>query len=152
MMHVLPPLVRRQVFFVAALLFCSFQVRAASGNVPPVLKMTNQKLSKAGHAKLRWEVSRQGEAVEVQQASDEHFLTARTIYRGHDQATFISGLDDGTYYYRVRHVGGAWSNSVLLTVKHHSLRIALVFFTLGAVVFALTVFIVVKGALHASVD
>lgn len=142
----------RCVLIVAALLFSFTHAYPRFDQAAPVLKMAGKTVSNNGHVKLQWKVTRQGQAVEVQQASDQNFESARTVYRGLEEGTFISGLPDGNYYYRVRHIGGAWSDAVLLTVKHHSLRSALVLFALGAIVFALTAFIVIKGALNTSVD
>ena len=129
----------------------SFQTTHAGSHEPaPVLTLAKGGISEDGHVKLVWVHRKEGTEVEVQQAENENFEAAKTIYRGQDKATFISGLENGTYYYRIRHVKGAWSDTVMLTVKHHSLSLAFILFLLGAVVFALTVFIVIKGALHAS--
>ncbi len=89
---------------------------------------------------------------ELQQAEDSLFETARVRYRGPDLATYVSGLPDGSYYYRVRSFNKAedqyseWSPTVLVMVKHHSLGLAFTLFSIGAVVFILTVLVVVIGA------
>ena len=82
---------------------------------------------------------------------DPAFSDPLVIYRGPDLATFLSGLPDGTFHYRIRAIGpeetapGRWSSPVTLEVKHHSLRLAFLLFGLGAVVFLLTVGIVIQG-------
>lgn len=67
------------------------------------------------------------------------------IYRGPDRASFISGLEDGTYVYRVRAADGEWSDPLTIIVKHQSIRLAKLLFGIGAVVFLLTVAVVVHG-------
>jgi hypothetical protein len=152
------PTLQRQfpqhVFMIAVFLFCCQTTMAGWGDPAPVLKLGSGSLSEDGHVKIVWEMSRAAVEVEVevQQSKNENFEAAKTVYRGLDKATFVSGLENGTYHYRIRHVDGAWSDPVMLTVRHHSLRLAFILFSLGAVVFAFTVFIVVRGARQASVD
>lgn len=140
------------VFIVTVFLFFSLTTHAGFGQAVPVLKLVNGTVTRDGHMKIEWKLREKGVKVELQQAENENFAAAKTIYRGPDQATFISGLENGTYYYRIRRAGGAWSDPVALTVQHHSLQLAFVLFSLGAIVFALTVFIVVKGALQTPTD
>ena len=87
----------------------------------------------------------------MQTSGDSTFAKYETLYQGPDFATFLSGLPNGHYYYRVRTIAedtqtpGAWSATVTATVKHHSLAFALSLFGIGAIVFALTVGIVKQG-------
>lgn len=127
-------------------------VQARALQQTPVLKLSSDNVSNSGHTRVEWKTNGEGVAVELQQADNDQFQDARTVYRGHDHATFISGLDNGTYYYRVRYIDGVWSDTVKLEVNHHSLQLAFILLALGAIVFGLTVFIVVKGALSATVD
>ena len=123
----------------------------------PVLT-TDTELATAGYYQLSWQPGIAGASYkklhyELQQASDKTFSSARTIYSGPDQASVISGRENGAYYYRVRTIAanrpvGQWSKSVLVTVQHHSLQKAWLFFIAGVVVFALTlVFIVTSSAI-----
>lgn len=100
-----------------------------------------------GVLKLEWINSEgaQPAQFEVQQATNEEFTDAKIIYQGFDQATFISGLNDGTYYYRLRATDGSWSDSVSVTVKHHSLYLALVLLFVGAIVFFIVLGVIIKG-------
>jgi len=88
---------------------------------------------------------------ELQQSEDSNFTNAKTRYSGPDLASYISGLPNGSYYYRVRSVSsdglvaGPWSETISVVVKHHSLKLALVLFGLGGVVFILTVILVLRG-------
>jgi len=83
---------------------------------------------------------------ELQSANSRDFDPADVEYRGPDRASFISGLENGTYFYRVRAKDGLWSDVLLLEVKHQSLQLAFTLFGLGAIVFFLTVWVVVSGA------
>ena len=87
---------------------------------------------------------------DLQRATKKDFSGARTFYRGPDRATYISGLSDGTYYYRIREIrpdglSSMWSPPVEVIVEHHSLNLAFTLFGIGAVVFVMTVFVVVRG-------
>ena len=97
-----------------------------------------------GHIKLQWKAEN-NTTFELQQATTANFSNAATIYQGPDQASFISGLKDGDYFYRVRAVGRTWSKPLLIKVEHQSLTLAFTLFGVGAVVFLLTVLVVVKG-------
>lgn len=111
--------------------------------------------SSSGNIKLIWELDGKQDVwekteFELQKSRDEEFTEAKTAYTGPDRATFISGLADGMYYYRIRVIKGdevgVWSDTVKFEVKHHSLKLALVLFFIGAIVFSATVWIVLKGA------
>lgn len=120
--------------------------------VPPAFTLADEITSEDGHVKLTWDMAVANASVEVQQAQDKDFSNAKIIYSGPDNATFISGLEDGTYYFRLRKPESKWSDSIKVSVQHHSLTLAFTLFGLGAVVFLLTVFVVIKGAVQASAD
>lgn len=105
-------------------------------------------VSQDGHIRLQWEHSgfSGGGIFEVQQAGSDSFRNAALIYSGADLATFVSGLENGTYYFRARAQGGNWSNVVELKVKHHSLGLTFILLGLGGMVFLLTAGIVLHGA------
>lgn len=92
---------------------------------------------------------------ELQRATSSDFADARPCYHGPDRATYISGLADGDYYFRLREYisGGAhseWSQPVEVKVEHHSLNLAFTLFGIGGLVFALTLIVVVRGAARTS--
>lgn len=101
--------------------------------------------STSGHTKLEWS-GMDGVDFEVQIATDKSFNSARSIYAGPDKATFVSGLADGQYYFRVRENTSPWSQTLVLDVKHHSLALAISLFVVGFVVFGLTTWLVMDGA------
>ncbi|MCY4779405.1 hypothetical protein ORI89_07070 [Sphingobacterium sp. UT-1RO-CII-1] len=106
----------------------------------PDLKIANGTETKQGVVKLDWTVSGQNslENYELQEANTPSFTQPKKRYDGNDTGTFISGLKNGTYYYRVRKVGDNWSNIVSVQIKHHSLTLAINLLILGAIVFIIT--------------
>lgn len=114
----------------------------------------------SGYVKLSWKVptvlsSTSTWVFELQKSNDPNFNSPIQLYQGTDGATFLSGLPDGNYYYRVRtSIAGVahsdWSSTISVQVKHHSLSLALWLFGLGATVFLVTVGIVVQGAVATS--
>ena len=114
-------------------------------------------VTQEGYARLSWSgLSPDSLAVgwryEVQQDRQATFGQPRRLYLGTDVATFLSGLPNGTYYHRVRLVqpeagqAGPWSASHRLEVRHHPLSLAAWLAGLGALVFVLTLVVVVHGA------
>lgn len=108
----------------------------------------------AGYFSLAWRFAGSGSdiAFELQEADTRAFANPRVIYRGSDTGTTISGKPDGPLYYRVRlnaletetRISG-WSETQLVTVKHHSLNRALIFLLIGAVVFLATAALILRG-------
>lgn len=108
--------------------------------------------SSDGSVRLSWSLP-EGATIELQRDSHADFRRPVTLYRGPDPATVITGLDDGSYHFRARteNADGPssdWSEVVTVTVRHHPLSRALLFFTLGAVVFLATLLLVVTGSRH----
>ncbi len=107
--------------------------------------------SNSGHVRLVWKS--EGDTLFVlQQAPDSSFLHAKTIYEGPDLASFVSGLRNGNYYFRVRGEDDQWSDVVHLHVQHQSLELAFTLFGIGGIVFLLTVFVVLKGAGYVQIN
>lgn len=114
---------------------------------PAAIQFTNQDLqleSNSGYIQLDWTAVEGGQYI-LQRSMQPDFANSQTIYEGPDHASFVSGLDNGTYYYRVGDGAGQWSDTLTLTVEHQSMPLALTLFGLGFLVFALTVFVVIKG-------
>ena len=84
----------------------------------------------------------------LEESQSPDFTEPRTIYTGSDGARVMSGKPDGDWYYRAAPVEspGAYSNTVKVTVRHHPLGRALAYFTVGAIVFLATLFIIARGA------
>lgn len=101
--------------------------------------------SNDGHLKLEWDAP-DDVKVEVQKSDSKDFKNPSVLYKGIDRASFISGLENGDHFFRIREEGGSWSPTLTIHVKHQSLQLAFILFALGAVVFILTVLVVVKGS------
>lgn len=156
-MQHLRPFLFRLLYTAAASLFFLHTTSAAVNEDELIVTLEPKGgVSDEGHVKIVWDTPGKKTLgmveVEVQQASDADFTAAKEIYKGPDNAAIVSGLPNGTYYYRVRKLNGTWSKPVSIQVKHHPLQLAIAFFAVGAVVFLLTVFIVVKGAMNPSTD
>ncbi|MFQ5644694.1 MAG: fibronectin type III domain-containing protein [Thiogranum sp.] len=112
----------------------------------PRLAVDND-IASAGFFRLSWETG--AERVELQEAIEPAFRNPTTAYTGPDQATVISGKPGGMWYYRIRALSnqraGPWSEPVAVTVAHHSLFRALLFLTLGIMVFTAIVLVIVRG-------
>jgi hypothetical protein len=123
---------------------------------PPVFETDSSNFTNSGSIKLSWYsgheegIDRETE-YELQRATKPDHSDAKTYYRGPDLATYISGLADGRYYFRIREVAGElpqsdWSTTVEVAVEHHSLNLALTLFGIGGLVFILTLIVVLRGA------
>ncbi len=120
---------------------------------PPEAKSQELKIGSGtqfqqGVVKLEWTPTYPKTPVtfELEQAANLNFEDSDIIYQGTDHGTFLSGLPDGTYYYRLRTANGNWSEPLEVTIKHHSLPLALILFCIGAMVFLLVVGVILKGA------
>jgi len=79
----------------------------------------------------------------VEQASTASFSDPREKYRGRDGATFISGLPEGAYFYRVRietdERAGPWSEVLEVDVDYGNRTQVWVLMGAGTVAFLATV-------------
>lgn len=89
---------------------------------------------------------------ELQQGTQRDFSSPRVIYAGPDRGTYISGLPNGDFFYRVRAVNvqesenTQWSPPVHRAVKHPPLTFALSVMGVGAFVFISTISMIAVGA------
>jgi protein-S-isoprenylcysteine O-methyltransferase Ste14 len=111
----------------------------ASLQVPSL--SSNTEIATAGLYRLSWQTNGIAQ-VELQEADNPDFADARLDYQGPDDTSVISRKPNGTWYYRARVIGdqqaGPWSAAVKVTVAHHPLYRAFMFFGLGVVVFVAT--------------
>lgn len=114
-----------------------------------------------GHATLRWTLEEveegKGDAVrfEIQQSFDADFSSAEMRDPGRDRAMFVSGLPEGSNYFRVRAIDiegegapGAWSEPVIVVVDYPDRNLVTGLFGVGLVVFIATVGSVIVGHLR----
>jgi len=149
------------------LLFLSVMVSAQEGDVAvsaiaaPEFESPDSNFTNSGSIKISWKLPESIAAENnytyvLQQSLSPDFDSVKIRYSGPDLATYISGLKNGTYNYRIRSVRDGktspWSEVIVVTVEHHSLQLAFILFGLGAIVFIATVFVVVKGVRGQSSD
>ncbi len=103
------------------------------------------KETRAGHVSLTWTAGEGDWVYELQSAPGAAFHDPLPRYTGADEVSFISGLEDGEHFFRVRaraassDAWGPWSDPVVVPVRHHSLTVAWWFFGAGFVLVGLTV-------------
>lgn len=135
-----------KILILSLLYFAPFL--ALSG--PPILSLSSGSELSQGIVKLEWNSSKSIEddelTFELHQSLQSDFNSYKLIYEGVDKGSFLSGLNDGQYFYRVREQGGVWSTPVAVEVKHHPLKLALVLMGIGAFVFLSTIILVLKGS------
>lgn len=134
--------------FFSPLLALALLLSATLASALPAPKLTGdaKETTNAGHVLLRWaeDVDAERRDYELQESTSANFAKTDTRYAGPDRASFISGLPDGTYYYRVRQradesdAWSAWSNPKQVVVKYHSDEKAAALFAMGLVVFVIT--------------
>jgi hypothetical protein len=107
---------------------------------------SDHEVASAGFFQLSWDA--EGKRVELQEASSQAFRNPTVLYIGPDSKSVISGKANGGWYYRVRTLEpqlGTWSNTVVVKVAHHDLSRALMFLSLGIIVFIAIVAMIVRG-------
>ncbi len=129
---------------------------SVSAQVPvPVFEKPDVITSQDGHAQLAWTLAREKEQLwqfELVYAEDSAFSHPINLYQGPDLARYLSGMPNGSRYYRIRAIHpetnqrSEWSDPVEVRVKHQSLTLALSLAGLGAVVFVLTATVVIVGS------
>lgn len=98
--------------------------------------------AKAGFVSLGW-TDRPAGRVELQINDGTGW---QTLYEGTDQASTLSGLEDGTYQFRLTDETGEAGEVVSFTVAHHPLTLALQFFGAGLVLFIILLVVLIRPA------
>ncbi len=134
--------------FAIAIIFFLFshQTFAASEQVEFTSKFPNE--IKVGHALLKWSSDSKNDDTllfTVEKSATEDFQSAQQIYQGNETSTFLSGLSDGKYYFRVKSQNSSWSSPINLTVVHYSQSFALSLFGLGLLSFIGIVIVIFLG-------
>jgi hypothetical protein len=133
--------------FVSACLaatFCSITPLHAAG----IELSSDSEIATAGYYQLSWTTDT-SQDYQLQESASEDFQSYKTIYQGPDQASVISGKPDGVYFYRIVGVDSqppVSSNTLKVSVAHHSLTDAFLFFTAGAMVFIAILVLIIKGS------
>jgi hypothetical protein len=133
----------RPISCVLAAVFTLWLSASVARAASPAPSVTTDGDPRAGYVTVHWEGA-DLEQFQVELSTDPNFDVARRIYEGFHSAKVLSGLPDGTRYFRVRgrttpsEVWGPWSDAARFDVKHHSLALAITLFVVGAAVFGAT--------------
>lgn len=137
----------QKIMSVALMLVCLLMIGPIQAQVSAPQLSSDSDVASAGFFRLSWETA--AERVELQEDTGPDFRNPITTYLGSDRAAVISGKTDGTWYYRVRALddarAGAWSEPVTVVVEHHSLSRALMFLSIGVIVFVAIVLMIMRG-------
>ncbi len=103
-------------------------------------------ISEDGVVSLRWESEGDASAFELQQATQADFSNAQTRYEGPDRGSVITGLGEGSYFFRVRSADSQdWSEPVELTVQYMNMALVWTLMGVGLFVFVATVVAILRG-------
>ncbi|MEN7547112.1 hypothetical protein AAG747_04290 [Rapidithrix thailandica] len=152
--------VKRQIFlllFIITSVQLNLYAQTPSSLEVPDFGVDDGSVYNSGALRLTWVyakdlVKQDVVEFEVQQASSSEFVQQKAIYRGPDLATFISGLKNGTYFYRIRALRkdlekkSPWSSPLRIEVKHHPLSLAFTLAGVGTFVFLATAVVVFQGS------
>ena len=100
----------------------------------------------AGYYQLSWKSQQKN--IQLQESATADFSSPKVIYSGPDRARVVSGKPDGDYFYRVAEENNThpvFSNTVKVTVHHHPLKTAIMFFIAGLIVFIATFTLIISG-------
>ncbi|MCA9469679.1 MAG: fibronectin type III domain-containing protein [Nitrospira sp.] len=122
----------------------------------PRFTVTTTPNNRSGSVSLQWTFPNVAPSrryrFEVQQSFQKDFSSPQSIYSGPDRGTYLSGLPNGDYFFRVRLLPldgtgvGQWSPVVHRSVQHPSLRFSSMMLGVGATVFLCTTGIIIHGA------
>ncbi len=136
---------------------CFLCVRAAAAPPPTDFTMRapdNAPLaSEDGTVTLAWPALAITTRVELQQAASPEFADAFTRFQGRDEGSVVTGLPEGTHYFRIRTLdtageGSAWSEPLVVEVGFMDRGRLFGLLGLGAVVVLLTIGAIVAGFLR----
>jgi len=94
-----------------------------------------------GHITIKWTADRDAAAHQLQYDTDADFSDPLVWHEGADTESFISGLENGEHYFRVRsketdeRAWGPWSATLTVVVDRQSLRLAWSLFGVGGLMF-----------------
>jgi hypothetical protein len=103
-------------------------------------------LAREGYLVLAWNAANATAAdVVLQQSLSPTFQGSTEQIIPDTGSHTLTGLGNGVYYFRAGNAGEGWSNTVSVTVAHHSLVQAWAFFLLGLVLFIVLCGTIVRG-------
>lgn len=108
-------------------------------------------ISNEGYFVLDWQTDSPVEGLTLEQANNQSFDNPLERDLAGASAATITGLDNGTYYFRLTDTNSPLSNTVSVTVEHHSLVRAGGFFLLGLALFSILIVTILKGNRQAGI-
>lgn len=139
---------RLSLLIIFLFIFASLLNPAQATVQQPVELKTDSETATAGFFHLRWHLDNYTGNWQLQESQHAELQSYKVLYNGPDLARVISGKSDGIYYYRVvTDVTSAprMSNIIKITVAHHSLNNAFIFFVIGALIFLAILISIFKG-------
>lgn len=97
--------------------------------------------STAGYITLGW-LSVSGNNFELKEKLNDQW---RSVYKGDDRASTLSGLSNGSYIYELTADGKVSKGTIKITIQHHPLTRAWIFFATGAAMFLVLILILSLG-------
>lgn len=109
-------------------------------------------VSDNGTIKLAW-TKGGAVSVELQQAAEPEFTTPTTRYRGQDAGSVLTGLPEGTHWFRLRAEGSeVWSEPLEVKVAFVSRRTLFLLLGIGLVVVVATVVTIISSHVSCAAD
>lgn len=102
-------------------------------------------LSNEGYFVLNWDVQGEDTSLTLQQSESEQFSSIIPREVAGSGAATITGLTDGRYFFRLVDGNSVVSETVSVSVAHHSMNRAGGFFLLGLTLFSILVFTIIHG-------
>lgn len=108
-------------------------------------------LSNEGYFVLNWQTPSPEATLRLEQDSNSGFTNPVIREIAGEGAATITGLTDGNYFFRLVDDGNVLSNTVEVSVAHHSLGRAFGFFLLGLTLFTILVATILRGNKQAGI-
>lgn len=108
-------------------------------------------LSNEGYFVLNWQTPSPDATLIIEQASSSDFVNPVIREIAGEGAATITGLTDGNYFFRLVDENNVLSNTVQVSVAHHSLGRAAGFFLLGLILFSILVITILRGNKQAGI-
>lgn len=132
------------------LLISTLLLALAFQNANAIELRSDTEIATAGYFQLHWNgANTNAESFLLQESDDPDFHSYKVIYKGKDLARVMSGKPNGDYYYRLitsDNKNSLSSNILKVTVTHHPLIQAVLFFITGAIVFISILILIYKGS------
>jgi hypothetical protein len=124
-------------------ILCLLAVQAYAETATPRFLGETTQVTDTGYYTLRWSNPKQ-QPVTIDRATSIDFHDSQPVFQGTETSTFVTGLGDGTYYFRLQSET-VQPDILRLTVAHRSLTESLALFCVGAIVFLASALVILRG-------